>query len=96
MAERWDTAQYRNNRTIVIAGSTHCALCGLPLTAKRWPDPDSSTADHVVPRAVALQLGWAATQINDLPNLQAAHLRCNQRRQAGDGALLARPPSPWD
>jgi 5-methylcytosine-specific restriction endonuclease McrA len=96
---RWDTRAYRRNRAALLADpDVHtCYVCGKPVD-KELPGSheDGPTAEHKVPRAVALRLGWTPEQINDRSNLALSHRRCNNRRQAGDASLFRRPPSPWD
>lgn len=65
----YNDREYRINRAVLLARSTHCALCG-----QRPTKDDPLTADHITP----LEQGGT----NELSNLQAAHLSCNSRRGA--------------
>jgi 5-methylcytosine-specific restriction endonuclease McrA len=67
---------YTRNAKLVVAGATHCGICGKP----RWPgDVNTATgrydplvADHIVPR------GRGGSDA--LVNLRPAHKSCNGRR----------------
>lgn len=64
-------AAWRALRDQVLAEEDRCYLCGEWINkARRWPDPLSATADHVLP----LALGGARL---DRENVRAAHFRCN-------------------
>lgn len=53
-----------------------CGLCSRSIPASlSYPHPDSASVDHIVP----LAFGGAHTYAN----VQAAHLRCNQRKSTG-------------
>jgi 5-methylcytosine-specific restriction endonuclease McrA len=63
--------RYRKLAAAIIAASTHCGICGLPLLA----DPnDPPVVDHITPRA------YGGT--DDPANLQAAHRSCNGRKSS--------------
>lgn len=65
----------RLTRLMLATYGPVCHLCGEPIDlARRWPDRDSATADHLVPRS----RGGS----DDLANLRPAHLRCNSSRHA--------------
>jgi hypothetical protein len=61
------SGDYVKRRADLLATSTHCWLCGEPLTGYPWPHQLSSTADHVVPSDANSEL-------------RAAHLACNAGR----------------
>lgn len=62
-------------RARVLAESTHCAWCDRPLRPDlAWPDPLSSTVDHVV----SLEEGGHPTA---RANLVAMHLGCNSAKE---------------
>lgn len=63
--------RYRRLRARVIANSDTCALCGKPLTDLPWPDPYSTTADHVIP---------IADGGHNNGELRAVHNVCNRQR----------------
>lgn len=61
------TRAYRQARAQVLAGATHCAICGQPATPL-----DPLEADHIVSHA---------DNGTDHPaNLRAVHRTCNRRR----------------
>lgn len=49
-----------------------CGICGQPIPVYAYPDPESASVDHIVPKA----LGGPDTATN----LQITHLRCNQAK----------------
>jgi 5-methylcytosine-specific restriction endonuclease McrA len=75
---------YRRIRAMVLAGATHCAICGKPLDPHAAPHtPMHSTIDHVVPLSVAPHLAEVAS------NMRPAHHGCNSSR----GAAGLAPPT---
>jgi 5-methylcytosine-specific restriction endonuclease McrA len=81
--------RWRRLCALVLARSTHCALCGDPLhpeRAYRGPDgkvdPLSSSVDHKVPRSLG-------GDVYDIGNLRATHLGCNLSR--GNGTRTSGP-----
>ena len=70
MAER-NTTRRNQHRRAIARTKAPCGICGKPIDyALHYLDPMSYTIDHVTP----LALGGA----DDLPNLQAAHRKCNR------------------
>ena len=66
-----------------------CGICEKALPN----DPSQIDVDHIVPVAVAKQMGWAKDQINDPANLQATHAHCNRVKQdSWDGTLPGDEP----
>lgn len=64
---------YRRNRARLQSTTNTCALCGQPIPPGLDPtDPDSFTADHIVP------ISKGGTHA--MKNLRPAHRRCNTRR----------------
>ena len=60
-----------------------CGLCGRKIDRrKRFPDPTAITIDHITP----LSAGGG----DELHNLQAAHWRCNTKRQASMNGIQYR------
>lgn len=58
-----------------------CQLCGRKINKRfKWPNPLSKSIDHIIP----LSKGGADAPIN----VQAAHLRCNMSKNAGNGGQL--------
>lgn len=71
------TYTYRKARAAILAGATHCALCGQPLdhNAKAhtyW----STTVDHIIPIS-------QGGNPYDLSNMRPAHKGCNTSRGNG-------------
>lgn len=72
------TRAYRQARANVLAGATHCAICGQPFTPA-----DLIEADHII--------AHADNGTHALTNLRAVHRTCNRRR--GRGTLRGGAPS---
>jgi len=79
--------QYRNAKTpafkarIYFKSNGVCGICGLPIdTALTYPDPESLSLDHIIPRSKG---GSHAAS-----NLRATHLRCNVARGDRDAEPL--------
>jgi len=62
------------------AGITHCPECGCQLDYDVTRQPNSAESDHIVPAAVAKDLGWTDAQINKPSNGRTICRRCNQSR----------------
>jgi len=80
----------------VLAGATHCGLCGLPLRPDlpyRREDgtvePLSSSVDHIVP----VSLGGP---MYDITNCRPTHLGCNASRGNGTRSAGPQPISSHD
>lgn len=70
-------ARRRRRAGILLAvrvSSDLCGICQEPLTARRFPDPLSTTIGHEPPLAVAAREGWRV--ITERPE----HWACNRRK----------------
>jgi 5-methylcytosine-specific restriction endonuclease McrA len=72
---RWSgdrvTAMHRRVRLMY---GTECSICHRQIDVNlKWPDPQSFTIDHVVPRSHGGAV-W------DIANMRPAHLGCNSRQ----------------
>lgn len=78
-----NTAEYKRNRATVLSPARLvCALCGRAIDKRlRAPHPWSAVADHII----EISDGGNPTA---LANLQAAHRRCNERKELERRARL--------
>lgn len=68
-------------RAVYVRDARTCALCRKPLDfGKKAPHPMSPSIDHIIPRSRG--------GTDDILNLQAAHLLCNNRKNAYGAAQL--------
>lgn len=65
---------FENNKKIILATQSVCAICGLPIDKSlKSPHPMSPSVDHIIP----ISKGGDATAID---NLQLAHRTCNRMK----------------
>ena len=65
---------FENNKKIILATQSVCAICGLPVDKSlKSPHPMSPSVDHIIP----ISKGGDATAID---NLQLAHRTCNRMK----------------
>lgn len=78
---------YANNRKIILASQSICAICGQPVDKTlKAPHPMSATVDHIIPVS-------KHGDPTSLDNLQLTHRHCNLRK----GNKITDPrPTPTD
>jgi 5-methylcytosine-specific restriction endonuclease McrA len=75
--------RWRKVRAQVLAESSTCYLCGMPVDkGLKYPQPMSASVDHVIPIA-------AGGDPLDPSGLRLTHLRCNLKK----GSRVNRPVS---
>jgi len=58
-------------KALLKVKGNHCGICGGKLTSNRYPDPTSTSVDHIIPLSAPGSPGHV------ISNVQLAHLRCN-------------------
>lgn len=76
------TSHLRFRKTVLgrdrRAGVTNCPICQCTLDYQTSRTPQSAEPDHIIPAAVAQDLGWTAAQLNHPDNGRTICRRCNQ------------------
>lgn len=74
-------------KRIYLRDGCTCKLCGKKMRMDKAetvglgkPHPLAPTVDHIIPKSIAIKLGWTKQEINAESNLQAAHFYCNVKK----------------